>query len=113
MSDSVEKILKDGLDAEKEAMAISEAISFLVHRHGEDDRLISEMSDDLTFMHEKAKRIEDAIERITKEDIKKIFTYRYIKKMNWDAVAEACHISLAHVHRLHKEGLQWLQNIEN
>ena len=108
MTKKLEKELKQGMDIQKEVLATAEAIAILQGRHGGDNTLAHELSEDLTIMHEKRVDIETLIATLQDPVIRQVFTHRYIEGLTWQDVADTCYISLAHAHRLHKKGLEAL-----
>jgi DNA-directed RNA polymerase specialized sigma subunit len=103
---NIESLLKWNLSMEKEAHAAADAINCLHERHGGENALIYEFAEDLTQMHKKQIGIYNLISSIDDDTIRQIFTQRYINNLSWPDVAENCHISLAHVHRLHKKEIR-------
>ncbi|MDR2166723.1 MAG: hypothetical protein LBE35_02590 [Clostridiales bacterium] len=108
MSKNIEKILKLGMDIDKEARAAAEAIEALRERYGDDIDLMGEFAGDLTYMQKKRTAIEEMVSALEDPLIRKVFTARYLHKLGWQEVADACYISPAHAHRLHKAGLATL-----
>ena len=107
MSKKVENLLKEGLSIEQEAKAVTAAIIALRQRHGEND-LAVEFAQELTVMQKKREGIETMIDSLKNGDVRNIFKSRYLDGQTWEDVSENCYISLAHVYRLHKKGLEEL-----
>ena len=107
---NIEQFLKNSLNIEKEAWATAEALESLVLRkNGEADSLIEEYAQDLTCMKETAITVAKMVQALPREDIRQIFTSRYLHKMTWEETADAAFLSLSQVHMLHNKGLKWLE----
>ena len=107
---NIRQILKDGLTAEKEAQAITDAIQSLTQRHGFENRLTYEFAEELSALKEKEVYILKAIKSLQDPTLKAIFTKRYIKKMRWEDIAQTEYISQEHLLRLHRKGLEQLES---
>ncbi|MCL2574074.1 MAG: hypothetical protein FWE34_05920 [Defluviitaleaceae bacterium] len=105
----IEKLLKDSIDIEKEAWATAEALGSLVLRKNVDtDNLMEEYAEDLTYMQEKSEQAIKIMRTLPEGEIRRIFIARYIHRMTWEEVADATYLSLTHVQRLHRQGIEWL-----
>ena len=104
---NIEHFLKNSLNIEKEAWAAAEAMENLALR-GNSDLLMEEYAKDLTNMEAAAMETAKMIQALP-EDMRRVFAARYLHKMTWEEVADATFLSVTHVQRLHRKGIEWLE----
>ena len=111
---NIEQFLKNSLSIEKEAWATAEALeSLALRKSGDADGLIEEYARDLACMKETAIAVSKMVQSLPQKDIRQIFIARYLHKMTWEETADAAFLSVSHVRRLHKKGLEWLEEHHN
>jgi len=110
MSKNFQKMLKEGMDREMEVKATTEAILSLRKMHGENN-LANELAEDLIDIRARFRDIQEAIKSIDDPMVQDVMIARYIHNLTWEDVSLACHMSVAHAHRLHKKGLAQLEII--
>jgi len=104
----IEHFLKNSLNAEKEAWAVTEALAQLAGR-GEAAALHEEYAQDLTAMEGRAQTIAQMVSAVPYPDVRQVLAARYMHKMPWADIEAALHTSKTTVHRLHKRGVEWLK----
>ncbi|MCL2376438.1 MAG: hypothetical protein FWC76_03475 [Defluviitaleaceae bacterium] len=106
----IELFLKNSLNIEKEAWATAEALESLILREdSKTNALIEEYSNDLTYMEKTSTTATDMIHAIPEENVKHVFIARYLHKLTWPEIAKAAFLSVSQTQRLHKKGLDWLE----
>jgi len=105
----IENFLKNSLDAEKEARAFAEALGELARRGDEAATLREEYAQDLTAMEDRASKIARLVAAVPNPEIRQILAGRYLHKMSWAEIEASLHLSKSTVHRLHKRGIEWLE----
>ncbi|MCL2574927.1 MAG: hypothetical protein FWE33_00705 [Defluviitaleaceae bacterium] len=108
--ENYEKLLKDSMNIEKDTQTTAEAIQTLLKRHGENP-LLYELAKDIEQAQKNSTLVQEIINHLPSDDMRKIFTNRYIHNITWEKTAEISNISISHIHRLHKKGLQHLANL--
>jgi len=101
--------LKNFMAVENEATAYAEAIVALAARGPETEALREEYARDLTYLEKTTKEIQKALAAVPDPTVKKIMHARYVLGMTWLQIEENLHISNSTAHRLHKQGLDWLE----
>jgi DNA-directed RNA polymerase specialized sigma subunit len=110
----IEQLLKESLGAEKEAWAIVEASEMLTERAGREQcditqLLLSEYFLNLELIQKKYYKVAKIISVLPFGDMKNIFNCRYRHKMTWEEIGEITNYSISQVHRIHKDGVKWLE----
>jgi len=105
---NIEQFLKNSLNIQKEADAAADALETLASR-GNTGTLMEEYAQDLTHIEQTSKTLRQMIRTLPKDDMQRIFAARYIYKMTWEETADAAFLSVAHVQRVHKAGVAWLE----
>jgi len=111
---NVEKYLKNNLNLDKEALALSEAISIIAARSvissdNQDQAMLEEYSQELTILQCTSLEIDKIINSIADTEIKNIFALRYISKLNWIEIQNKTFLSESTLFRLHAKGIKWLE----
>jgi hypothetical protein len=110
--ENIKHILKESLDAEKEAMAVAEALQFLAARHGDENCLIYEFADDLNFIMERENYVKEIVAGIDDPYLKSVFKRRYVDKMRWDEISLAEYTSEENLYKIHKKGIDTLERAQ-
>ncbi|MCL2753130.1 MAG: hypothetical protein FWE44_03165 [Defluviitaleaceae bacterium] len=107
-----EKMLEGCGSLHKDAEATVEAILALQERHGGEIPILYDFAANLDDIFVQASKVEKIVACLPSGDLRCIFTARYIYEMSWEEVAEAVNFSLQHAQRLHKQGIEWINNNE-
>ena len=106
----IREILKENLDGEKEALAVADAMRILAARHGDENRLVYEFAEDLTFIMERENYVQKVINCFDDPFVRSVFGRRYIDKMRWEEVAELEYVSAEYLFKVHKKGINALES---
>ena len=102
--------LKDKLETPLLKIASKDALESLKKIHGRKNLLSLELSKEISKIDILEHQIKKKINKIKNHDAKNIMAKRYIEKLTFEDIAEKTNLSIATVYRLHKEGVDAMQN---
>ena len=104
----IEIILGSGLEMDAQTGAAYDAIDILSSRRPATTPLIYQIFKSEVNAINHHKEVKEMLSQLPTGDMRDVLVKRYLENLSWEQVANACHISVSHTHKLHQQGLESL-----